>query len=282
MSVHPACGERTGSTWHCVVKAVRKMPASLQPSCLPGGWMAEALSPFLAQTLLSPRLPLFLPFKQPFRIEGWENFLFREGTSLIWASSPSTFLTRDPFKANGPPWCWHPSLSLPSLLLPARPPWFFFFSVLSSHPHCSVIDGDTLSTTLVTTHTHTETLTQIFPEESLKLPCAHLLFSAWEQNTAPVCHTEKFFNVSSKEKRPISQLRLSHGAFLEESCHVHPESRTPMYCTCTCAQLYTHTQARHTLYSFLLCLGSLKNLLFQWHPLFHLPLSSPPSFSFPS
>ena len=142
------------------------MPASLHPSCLPGGWMAEALSPFSStNTPLSSPPALFLPFKQPFRNEGWEDFLFREGTSLIWASSPSTFLTRDPFKANGPPWCWHPSPSLPSLFSPCQASLirFFFFllspSVLSSHPHCSVIDGDTLSTALVTTHTHTHTHT---------------------------------------------------------------------------------------------------------------------------
>lgn len=157
MPVYPACGARSGGTWHRVVRAVRKTPASLHPSCLPGGWMTEALSPFWAQTLLSPRLPLFLPFKQPFRIEGWEDFLFREGTSLIWASSPSTFLTRDPFKANGPPWCWHPSLSLPSLFHPARPPWSFFLCPLISPSLLCYWWWHTVYRCSDHTHTRTET-----------------------------------------------------------------------------------------------------------------------------
>lgn len=49
--------------------------------------------------LLLLLLPVFLNFKWAFKSEGWQDFLLREGTSLIWASSPSTFLTRDPFKA---------------------------------------------------------------------------------------------------------------------------------------------------------------------------------------
>lgn len=48
---------------------------------------------------------------------------------------------------------------------------FFFFSVLSSHPHGSVIDGDTLSTTVVTT----QKLTQTFSGELAKWPCDPLL-----------------------------------------------------------------------------------------------------------
>lgn len=66
--------------------------------------------------------PVFLSFKRPFKSEGWEDFLLREGTSLIWASSPSTFLTRDPFKASGPPWRWHPWCS--TLCVSG---WSFFF-----------------------------------------------------------------------------------------------------------------------------------------------------------
>lgn len=89
--------------------------------------MAEAPS-----TLLPPLLPSFLSFKRPFKSEGWEDFLLREGTSLIWASSPSTFLTRDPFKASGPPWRWHPWCST-LCVSGCQTPWSFFFPPLSSH-----------------------------------------------------------------------------------------------------------------------------------------------------
>lgn len=84
------------------------------------GRMAEAPS-----TLLPPFLSVPLSSKRPFKSEGWEDFLLREGTSLICASSPSTFLTRDPFKASGPPWRWHPWCS--TLCVPGcQTPWSFF------------------------------------------------------------------------------------------------------------------------------------------------------------
>lgn len=78
-----------------------------------------------------------------------------------------------------------------------------FFSVLSSHPHCSVIDGDTLSTAVVTTHTHTQKQTHTVSGELVKLPCAHLPSSALKHNMCESVTTLKlaaagFSGVSSE------------------------------------------------------------------------------------
>lgn len=182
----------TASMWHHVVRTVRKMPGI--PGPLLSAWATGGArsSPTPAQTRLSACLPLFLPFKQRFSVEGEENFLSREGTSLIWACSPSTFLTRDPFKAGRSPGRWHPSL-LPFPLcfrLPGLPDSFS----LSSHlTHNALLLMVTHCLPFSTDHTHSATLTVV-----LRGPwrcCVYLLPPALDFQLVLTCHTLSYSEV---------------------------------------------------------------------------------------